>query len=228
MKKVFYSFLLGLTLLGMIIWSIPLGVFAPKHSNTPVTTNLEPTPSITITNSKIMEPKILMLIAFKDFRDEEYFVPKEIFEKNGYLIETVSSQKGIALGASGNEAVVTKVPSEINPTDYEALVVCGGPGMIKNLDNSDFQRLVLAFYQKNKLVAAICAGPALLAKAGILKGIKATVWSSSLDKSLVKILETNGALYDKGPVVKDGQIITANGPDAAQEFAEKIVETLAK
>ena len=228
MKKVFYSFLLGLTLLGTIIWSIPLGVFAPKHSNTPVTNNLEPTPSITITNSKIMEPKILMLIAFKDFRDEEYFVPKEIFEKNGYLIETVSSQKGIALGASGNEAVVTKVPSEINPTDYEALVVCGGPGMIKNLDNSDFQRLVLAFYQKNKLVAAICAGPALLAKAGILKGIKATVWSSSLDKSLVKILETNGALYDKGPVVKDGQIITANGPDAAQEFAEKIVETLAK
>jgi protease I len=228
MKKVFYSFLLGLTLLGMIIWSIPLGVFAPKHSNTPVTTNLEPTPSITITNSKIMEPKILMLIAFKDFRDEEYFIPKEIFEKNGYLIETVSSQKGIALGASGNEAVVTKVPSEINPADYEALVVCGGPGMIKNLDNSDFQKLVLAFYQKNKLVAAICAGPALLAKAGILKGIKATVWSSSLDKSLVKILETNGALYDKGPVVKDGQIITANGPDAAQEFAEKIVETLAK
>jgi protease I len=232
MKKVIYSFLLFLTLLGTIIWSIPMGVFAPKHNNSnnnnqQLEINI-PTSSILMNQSKTMEKKILMLIAFQNFRDEEYFIPKEIFEKNNYLVETVSRKTGIALGVNGNEAIVTKTPKDVNPKDYLALVICGGPGLIKELDNSSFQNLVKNFYKENKLVAAICAGPALLAKAGILTNKKATVWSSPLDKSLIKILKDNGALYEEQIVVNDENIITANGPEAAKEFGEKIVEVLNK
>jgi len=65
-----------------------------------------------------------------------------------------------------------------------------------------------------------------LAKAGTLEGKKAAVWSSPLDKSAVKILKENGADYQKDSLVVDGKIITANGPGAAKEFGQKIVEGL--
>jgi protease I len=66
----------------------------------------------------------------------------------------------------------------------------------------------------------------ILAKAGVLKDKKATVWTSSLDRGPVKILKENGAEFVNEKVVRDGKIITANGPAAATEFGEKILENL--
>ena len=80
--------------------------------------------------------------------------------------------------------------------------------------------------EKQKILAAICIAPAILAKAGVLEGKNATVWSSVLDKGPIKILEENGANYVEKDVVVDGNIITANGPQAASEFGRKIVEIL--
>jgi len=37
--------------------------------------------------------KIAMIIAFSNFRDEEYFIPKEIFEEAGFEVKTVSTKK---------------------------------------------------------------------------------------------------------------------------------------
>ncbi|MCX6796312.1 MAG: DJ-1/PfpI family protein [Candidatus Falkowbacteria bacterium] len=230
-KNVFYTFILVLALLGMVLWALPLGIFSPKQS-------IAPTPSSTVTfpysersgekdNSyKTMEKKILMVVAFKDFKDEEYFVTKEVLEKAGFLIETTSSQKGMALGTEGGEAVITLLPSEINPQNYEGILFVGGSGMGKELDNHEFQKLAQEFAESNKIVSAICVAPSLLAKAGVLKGIKATVWSSALDKSFIKILEENGTIYENKSVVQDGKVVTANGPAAAQEFGEAIVSQL--
>ena len=50
--------------------------------------------------------KIAMIIAFKDFRDAEYFVPKEIFEKAGAEVKTVSDKLGTAIGADGGDTKV--------------------------------------------------------------------------------------------------------------------------
>jgi len=65
-----------------------------------------------------------------------------------------------------------------------------------------------------------------LAKAGVLSGKKATVWSSPMDKSAVRILEQGKAIYDKGPVTQDENIITANGPEASRKFGEVIANIL--
>ena len=46
-----------------------------------------------------------------------------------------------------------------------------------------------------------------------------------MDKSAVKILKEEGVKYFPDSVVKDGRIITANGPAAAKEFAEAIIES---
>jgi len=220
-KNVFYTIILVLALFGMVLWGLPLTIFSPKQSIAP-----SPSSTVTLLYNKTMEKKILMVVAFKDFKDEEYFVTKEVLEKADYLIETTSSQKGMALGTEGNEAVIILLPNEVNPQNYEGIVFVGGSGMRKELDNQEFQKLAQEFVKNDKIVAAICVAPGLLAKAGVLNNLKATVWSSVLDKSQIKILEENGAIYENKSVVQDGKIVTANGSDAAQEFGEKIVETL--
>ena len=50
--------------------------------------------------------KAVMIIAFRDFRDKEYFVPKEILEKAGIEVKTASNKKGTAIGADGGDTEV--------------------------------------------------------------------------------------------------------------------------
>jgi len=170
--------------------------------------------------------KIAIIIAFRDFRDAEYFVSKEILEKAGFEIKTVSNKKGRAVGADGGDVQIDQLISEINIIEFAATVFVGGPGAIKGLDNEFSYKIIEETISQNKILAAICISPVILARAGVLSGRKATVWSSPTDKRPIKILEDNGAIYQNTSVVVDGKIITADGPEAAKEFTEKIKELL--
>lgn len=166
---------------------------------------------------------IAIVIAFENFRDEEYFVPKQIFEQSGFEVVTVSNKAGIARGADGGEVEVSLL-SELK--DYDALVFVGGSGCLANLDNSVSYQKIQEAVAEGKLLAAICISPVVLANAGVLSGKKATVWTSSMDKGPANILKEKGALYEKKDVVVDGGIITAVGPQAAESFGREIVKYL--
>jgi len=174
----------------------------------------------------ISDKKIVMIIAFQDFRDVEYFVPKEILEAAGAEVKTASNKKGIAIGADGGDVEVNLLVSEINPADFDALVFVGGPGCLENLDNEDSYKIARETVSQDKILASICISPVILAKAGVLEGKKATVWSSPMDKSPIRTLESHGAVYQSESVVIDGKIITANGPAAAKKFGEAILKAL--
>jgi protease I len=180
----------------------------------------------TIQEKTLQGKKVAMVIAFRDFRDVEYFVPKDILQSAGADVVVVSNKKGMALGADGGEVEVDYLIDEIDPSDFDAVIFVGGPGCLKNLDNENSYNLIQKTVSQNKLLGAICISPAILAKAKVLEGKKATVWSSPLDKSAIKILEENNAIYENKEVVVDDGIITANGPNAAEEFGKKIVEIL--
>lgn len=170
--------------------------------------------------------KIALIIAFRDFKDEEYFIPKEIFEGKGVKVITASTERGVALGADGGETGVDFLISELEPADFDAVVFVGGPGALKYLDNEISYKIIKETESCGKILGAICISPVILAKAGVLAGKRATVWSSSFDKWPIKILKENGAEYVNEDVVIDGKIITANGPSAAPKSAEKIVKIL--
>lgn len=183
--------------------------------------------------SDLRGKKIAIVIAFRDFRDIEYFIPKEILESSGAEIKTVSNKiglpadrQGIAIGADGGEAQVDFLLKDFNPAAFDAVIFIGGPGCLNSLDNEDSYRVARETVSQNKLLASICISPVILAKAGVLEGKRATVWSSVMDKSPIKILEQYGAIYEDKQVVIGRNIITANGPDAAEEFGEKIKEML--
>ncbi|MBZ9572181.1 DJ-1/PfpI family protein [Patescibacteria group bacterium] len=170
--------------------------------------------------------KIAMIIAFRDFRDVEYLVPKEILEKAGAKITTVSTNSGTAIGADGGDVEVDLLLKELNPADFDAIVFIGGPGCLQYLDNESSYKVAKKTVEQNKVLGSICISPLILAKAGVLSGKRATVWSSSMDRGPVRILEEGGAIYQADLVVVDGKLITGNGPVAAKEFGEKIIEAL--
>ena len=217
-----YKYLLSFLVIGIIL----IGVWFWQRSKAPAEKPKVLTKKESMSADILTGKKIGMVLAFRDFRDEEYFVPREILEGSGAEIKNISNQKGTARGADGGEIEIDYNLEEAKAKDFDALVFVGGPGCLDNLDNENSYRLVNQAVEKGKLVTAICISPVVLAKAGVLKGKRATVWTSSLDKTPAEILKEYGAIYQDQGVVVDGRIITAKGPSFAQEFAQTIIDTL--
>jgi protein deglycase len=106
---------------------------------------------------------------------------------------------------------------------FDLIVLPGGlPGADHLRDNEQLLALIKKQAQQNKYLAAICAAPKVLAKAGVLEGKTAT----SFPGVLTALNNTNITISDKAVVV-DGNIITSRGPGTAMDFALTLIELLA-
>jgi len=172
-----------------------------------------------------MEGRILMVVAPKNFRDEEFMIPKQVFENSGF--EVIVASKGVkqATGMFTATAEVDKDIGEVDITKYDGVVFVGGSGSSVYYEDKAALELAKLFYENNKITAAICIAPGILAKAGILNGKRATIWDSG-DGDFIKILKDGGADYTGANVEQDGKIVTANGPHAAKEFGENIIKLI--
>ncbi len=165
--------------------------------------------------------KILMIIAHQNFRDEELLVPKKIFEKEGYQVIIASSSLKPAKGMLGAVVTPNILINQAKVDEYEAIVFVGGVGAQEYFHDATAHKIAKEAISKGKILAAICLAPRTLAEAGVLKGKKATVWSSE-----GKALEAKGAIYTGKNVEIDGKIVTGSGPQAAEEFAKSILNLL--
>ncbi len=107
--------------------------------------------------------------------------------------------------------------------DYEMIVLPGGLTGADNLAND--ARIMERLKQMagaGKHVCAICAAPAVLAKAGILGGKRATSYPGVLEN-----LDMPDVTYTGEAVEVDGNIVTSRGPGTAMDFALQLVEILA-
>ena len=168
-----------------------------------------------------MKKKVVMIVAQGDFRDEELLEPKAILERNGIEVKIASTSLSSARGMLGAEVKPDMLVSDINIRDFAALIFIGGIGASQYWNDPLAHRLIQEAIGSDRLVAAICIAPVTLAKAGVLRGKRATVWSSEAAQ-----LESAGADYTGRPVERDGNIITASGPTAAREFADEILEAI--
>ncbi|MBF0300752.1 MAG: DJ-1/PfpI family protein [Oligoflexia bacterium] len=169
-----------------------------------------------------MNKKILMIIAPQMFREEEYQRPREIFEKAGAKITVASSSKKISIGKFGMKVTPDILLDEVKVVNYDAIVFIGGPGATEYFESERAMEIANESVKQNKILAAICIAPSILARAGVLKNKKATVYSSEIDT-----LKTKGAFYTGKEVEQDGKIITANGPSSAFEFGKAILNAMA-
>lgn len=167
--------------------------------------------------------KAVLIIAHRDFRDEELRIPLEILRDNSIICIIASTSLDMAKGSLGMEMQPDVLIRDIEPEDYDVVIFIGGPGALALAEREDVLRLLSSAEKKKKILAAICIAPAIFAKAGVLKGKKATVWKS--DES-ISILKEGKAIFVDKPVVVDGLIVTADGPQSAEEFGEEIVGML--
>lgn len=165
--------------------------------------------------------KVVMIIAHEGFKEEELFEPKEIMEKSGIEVQVASSSLGLARGAAGQTFQPQVLVKDIFVNDFDAVIFVGGPGATQYWDDPLAHKIARDAYNGGKVIGAICLAPVTLAKAGILKGKRATVWASDSGQLIVA-----GAKYSRNNVEKDGKLITASGPFAAREFGEELVKEI--
>ena len=167
--------------------------------------------------------KAVMIIAQNNFRDEELLKPKEILENNGVAVTVASSSLKESTGMLGAKAKPDILFTTIKVSDFDAIVFVGGSGSMEYWDNPAAHKIATEANAAQKTVGAICIAPVTLAKAGLLKGKKATTYSSTINE-----IKACGALYTAAEVERDGNIVTASGPAAAQKFGETLVKALAE
>ena len=165
--------------------------------------------------------KAVFIIAPVNFRDEEFREPKGILEKAGVAVTVASSTIDIAKGKLGLTVKPDILLKDVIAADYDAVVFIGGGGAAVYLDDPQAHRIAQEAQDQNKLLAAICVAPAILARAGVLKGKKATVFPDDAGE-----LKANGVVYTGAAVEKDGQIITGSGPQAAVQFGQALAAAL--
>ena len=165
--------------------------------------------------------KAALIIAENNFRDEEYQVPKEVLQENGIEVITASTTTNECVGKLGMKVTPDVLVADLKLTELDALIFVGGGGSEQYFEDPTAHQLAQDAFNLGKVVGAICIAPVILANAGLLKGRTATVFPDGKD-----ILTEKGANYTGGSVEVDGKIITGNGPEAAREFGEKLVELL--
>ncbi|KNG94692.1 type 1 glutamine amidotransferase domain-containing protein [Pseudaestuariivita atlantica] len=172
---------------------------------------------------KINESKIL-IIATHGYEQSELEFPRDQLRVKDATVHVATPDgeaiKGWEGSDWGREAEADLKIADAKVEDYDALVIPGGqinPDLLRV--NEDAIKLVKAFHDAGKPIAAVCHAPWVLVEAGIAKGRKMTSYHS------VKTDVINaGAHFEDSPVVVDQGIITSRNPDDLKDFVSKIVE----
>lgn len=170
--------------------------------------------------------KVLMILAPERFRDCEYLVPRAFFEQANFQVIT-SSIDDIAEGRFGFKVQIDILLGDVQSENYDGIFFVGGSGSVEYADNAIAKNLFGAFLKSNKPVAAICAAPRNLLKWGYLENKKCTGFDADgVFSQLAQVHNAIGMPHEE--VVVDGNILTANGPEASEACALAFIELLTK
>lgn len=161
--------------------------------------------------------KVMVTLA-DGFEDIEAMTPIDVLRRAGIKVDMVGVVGSVITSKNGVRVMVDKKLADVNADDYDGVVLPGGdPGYVNLGRTAKIIEILKRMNAQNKLIAAICAAPSVLAKAGVLDNKKATI-HPGMEKELP---------YPRGErVVVDGNVITSQAPGTAMEFALAMVEKL--
>ena len=166
--------------------------------------------------------KIAVLIA--DGSEElEALTPVDILRRAGVEVTTLSVGKKYITGSHNIIIKADKLAKRADFSAFDGIVIPGGmPGATNIAKCEKVVSAVREMLKNNKLVASICASPAVvLASNGLIDKRKVTCFPSQVFLDMLAPCE-----YIEQNVCVDGNLITANGPSSAVEFSLKICEYL--
>lgn len=158
-----------------------------------------------------------LIISADNFEDSELLDPYKHLQELGLEVDIASLRKGRIVGKRGTEVGVDKSLEEVNPEDYDILVLPGGkaPSVLRHQEK--VKEIVRHFFERNKPVAGICHGPQILISAGVMKGRRATAY-----RSVMPELKSAGAIVEDKEVVVDRNLITSRQPSDIPAFLKEI------
>jgi len=172
-------------------------------------------------SGKNLSGKKVLFVVFDRFDQSEYTLPRNILRARGAAVTVPSSSLRALGGYQGSMRIKPDILlKNANMSGYDALVFIGGYRYETN--NPDTHRLVREALAQHKPVAAICIAPVTLAKASVIKGRRVTASTRHA------VLRSAGGIVQSSSVVRDGLIITGNGPSSAARFGRTIAAALAE
>ena len=158
----------------------------------------------------------LMVVLANGFEEIEAIAPIDILRRAEVDVEIVGLTSKTVKGKNNVKIIADKKLGEIKNFDkYQGIILPGGsPGYKHLLKSRKLIEIVRRFFVQGKLIAAICAAPLVLKKAGILEDVKVTAYPT---------LEKEFKNYIPSKVLRDRNVITARGPGAAIDFGLEIV-----
>ncbi len=164
-----------------------------------------------------MKPTIAILLEH-GFEEIEALTQVDLLRRSALPIVSAGVSDTRILG--GKDTVhETDVRVDDLDGSLEAVIIPGGPATPRLRSNVQVHALIRQVYDNGGLCAAICAGPSVLGKAGILEGKTVACYPGTEEY----IPEANIVTE---PVVRDGSIITSRGPGTAIAFGLEIISYL--
>ncbi len=165
--------------------------------------------------------KALFLIA-DGFEDLQFFCPFYRLREEGVAITIAAAvDNRTAVGLHGYRVEPDMPIPELNPSEYDILVIPGGRAPEKLRLREEAVDLARTFAQDGSLIAAIGHGPQLLLSAGALDGKSLTC-----DPGIRDDIRIAAGSYRDEEVVVDGALLTARGNDDLPEFCGQVVAAL--
>jgi protease I len=172
----------------------------------------------------------ILILATDGYEQSELRKPLDQLRQAGATVHVAAPDKTMQPGAIrgwnendwGDSVPVDKMLGEVDPDQYDALVLPGGqinPDKLR-LEPKAIE-LVRAFVDSGKVVAAICHGPWLLVEADAVRGRKVTSWPS-----LRTDIRNAGGDWVDQEVATDKGIITSRKPADLDAFIGTIVEAI--
>ena len=169
----------------------------------------------------------VLMIAADGFETVELFEPKKALEAAGATVTLASIKTDPIQGMEQDiNKAETATPdltlAQVDTDDYDALVIPGGtcnPDKLR-LEERAIE-IVAEFMEDDKIVAAICHGPWLLAEADVIDGRRLTSYPS-----IRTDLENAGGEVVDEEVVIDGNLITSRNPKDIPAFNQAILSAL--
>lgn len=163
--------------------------------------------------------KVLMILPREGFEEVEAVTPVDYLRRAGTQV-TIAADAGEkrVVGAHGIVIEADLTLEEVEGL-FDAVLLPGGlPGAEHLADSERVMKIVRAHDAEDKIIGAICAAPTALDRFGVLRGKQFTAYPGCE--------EGLDGRYIGGRVVKDGNMITAEGPSRAIDFALALVEIL--
>lgn len=155
------------------------------------------------------------------FEETEAIVPVDLLRRAGVSVLTVGVDGKSVTGGHGIIVEADIALGEMDLTAMDMIVLPGGLGGVATARKSQGALDALKFaWDNGKFVAAICAGPTVLADLGITDGKQATCYPGC------ESAMGSACMVSNVPCVQDGRLITGTSAGSAVSFGLMLVQAL--